>query len=431
MLPHCTDARRSPSIPSCLEVTGFSLRLCNGVVAILLASCAELGNHTRLTEIVGAIGSVPDTRGSKLYGINSKYMVPHSLPNVGLWQEAPQLASALGAVARKMRVRRYLELGIYTAWSTVTIAAFFTRVGGGAPFRGYAVDISSQHLTATTRMLLSHLNVTLVILPGRGLTSIDQLQLPATPTPEHAGSRRSRAQLDFCFIDGDHSYSGVRRDYDTLSASCRSAMFHDIQDTSIMRMERFSGGVPVFWHHLKSRVAAERAAEFVAQSSSFLPMFGIGVLWGGATGTAELDSGRSWPQWSGSNDPAAVWRELCPGGGKIAGSTIEAMRRLCTVSSPLDLNVFVAAAGRVVRRAVMHYAAVRWYSIDAKDNPAFVAPGWAKALLAGGATDVVGQLPAGPFHGEGTGLDAKGGPAKGPLAIGNYLAFGDGMNKHG
>ena len=41
----------------------------------------------------------------------------------------PMHTPALGAVARKMRIRRYLELGIYTAWSTTTIVAFFTRVG--------------------------------------------------------------------------------------------------------------------------------------------------------------------------------------------------------------------------------------------------------------------------------------------------------------
>ena len=56
--------------------------------------------------------------------------------------------------------------------------------------------------------------------------------------------------FDFCFIDGDHSYVGVRRDYVSFSSSCRSMMFHDVQDVSTLHLGNFSGGVPMFWAHL-------------------------------------------------------------------------------------------------------------------------------------------------------------------------------------
>jgi predicted O-methyltransferase YrrM len=56
--------------------------------------------------------------------------------------------------------------------------------------------------------------------------------------------------VDVLFIDGDHSYDGVRRDYELYSPFVRSGgliAFHDIVDGS----ESFVGGVPRFWRELK------------------------------------------------------------------------------------------------------------------------------------------------------------------------------------
>lgn len=36
------------------------------------------------------------------------------------------------------------------------------------------------------------------------------------------------AGYDFCFIDGDHGYAGVRRDYVAFSPACKYMMFHDM-----------------------------------------------------------------------------------------------------------------------------------------------------------------------------------------------------------
>ena len=53
--------------------------------------------------------------------------------------------------------------------------------------------------------------------------------------------RDHRHLLDFCFIDADHSYRGVKSDYEVLSGACRVAMFHDIQDISTTRLCSHSG----------------------------------------------------------------------------------------------------------------------------------------------------------------------------------------------
>jgi len=96
--------------------------------------------------------------------------------------------------------------------------------------------------------------------------------------------------FDLCFIDADHSYEGVRADYIAMAPSCRVIMHHDIQDVTCLSIAGYSGGVPLFWQHLKEQLRAPRFSEFVDQSSDFLPRFGIGIVWSNGHGTAEVQA---------------------------------------------------------------------------------------------------------------------------------------------
>ena len=75
-------------------------------------------------------------------------------------QQPEQLAAALVAVSRRTRIVRYLEVGVYTAWSTCTIAAFLSRAHSrrDEPFSGHAVDITTRHMHPNMRVLFTHLN---------------------------------------------------------------------------------------------------------------------------------------------------------------------------------------------------------------------------------------------------------------------------------
>lgn len=64
-------------------------------------------------------------------------------------------------------------------------------------------------------------------------------------------------EVDLLFIDGDHSYDGVKQDYETFSPLVRDGGiigFHDI----IPGEPEYVGGVPTFWQELKAEEASAR-----------------------------------------------------------------------------------------------------------------------------------------------------------------------------
>jgi predicted O-methyltransferase YrrM len=80
------------------------------------------------------------------------------------------------------------------------------------------------------------------------------------------------AQLDLLFIDGDHTYDGVRRDFEMYSGCVRPGgmiAFHDI----VHGQEELVGEVRRFWNEIKGRYRHQEIIENRQQ-----PWGGIGVL---------------------------------------------------------------------------------------------------------------------------------------------------------
>ena len=280
MLHNCSDSALTslPPLPAeaCggLSTNGTAAhpRLCAGLRAIREATCAQLASIEFMIVVVHTIGLVPDARRERLYGPAVQHMIPGHSSKVGLWQEPQQIAGAMIEVARRTQVQTYVEIGIFTAWTTTVMAAYMHRLSaradGMTAFRGFAVDITSSHITPGTLSLLRALHVSFI-----GRKHFD---------PAAVLSAAGATAFDLCFIDGDHSYGGVRADYALMASRCRVAMFHDIRDTSCLSAADFSGGVPLFWAHLTRRAPpAERATrvlELTASGSTWMPMFGIGLV---------------------------------------------------------------------------------------------------------------------------------------------------------
>lgn len=62
------------------------------------------------------------------------------------------------------------------------------------------------------------------------------------------------SEVDFLFIDGDHSYEGVKKDFEMYSHLVKPGGligFHDIVDTELIR--RAGHGVHTFWRELQGK----------------------------------------------------------------------------------------------------------------------------------------------------------------------------------
>ena len=125
----------------------------------------------------------------------------------------------------------------------------------------------------------------------------------------------------------------------------------------------------MFWAHARSHVRAARAVELTMQGSPYWPVFGIGVILPGPTGTAEPDDGTSvaeWPKWRGEG-PAALWRALCVRSESTAEETNRrgarrlpaeyvARSRLCPVANATNLENILAATKRTVPKPLLQFA---------------------------------------------------------------------------
>jgi predicted O-methyltransferase YrrM len=79
--------------------------------------------------------------------------------------------------------------------------------------------------------------------------------------------------LDYLFIDGDHTYEGVKCDFGMYGPMVRKGgliAFHDIAEG----LPEMVGGVPRFWQEVKSQYRHDEIIENRDQGG-----YGIGVLY--------------------------------------------------------------------------------------------------------------------------------------------------------
>lgn len=84
----------------------------------------------------------------------------------------------------------------------------------------------------------------------------------------------TNGQFDLVFIDGDHSYEWVKRDYNNVGKCAKYCAFHDIEDEFIKNDKILNGGVYRFWEEIKG----DKYLKFTS-SKKIKPIMGIGLLY--------------------------------------------------------------------------------------------------------------------------------------------------------
>jgi predicted O-methyltransferase YrrM len=103
-------------------------------------------------------------------------------------------------------------------------------------------------------------------------------------TKEHVVSLLRRDQLDYLFIDADHTYEGVRRDFEMYSPLVRSGgmvAFHDIvthQQETQCEVERFWNEIKQHYRHQEFVEWPSTGAIPIAVTGAPMETSGIGVL---------------------------------------------------------------------------------------------------------------------------------------------------------
>lgn len=181
------------------------------------------------------------------------------------WQDLKELRAFVN-LAKRLRVRRYLEIGSRTGDSLYAVLA---NLPAGA--FGMAIDLpeSDDNITALhkTAAALDRLGqkTQLVFADSRSDMAIDQA-VKAAP-------------FDLVLIDGDHSYDGVATDWKNYAALAPTVALHDVAAPTGHMSDGKLNEVQKFWREISHR---RRHEDFITPGANM----GYGIVYQRHRGSA-------------------------------------------------------------------------------------------------------------------------------------------------
>jgi hypothetical protein len=197
----------------------------------------KLRQQDVVADLIRQAGLSYDPRG--IYGEDNSYM---NESRFGLWQQPQQLAAALCWLSQ-FRIQRALEIGTFKGWTTTVLGSYLRRFN--PELKLITIDPVRQFYDYPVWKELG-------------------ISYQETDSSTFAGQ-----QFDLCFIDGDHSYSSLKADYENTGRIANICMIHDINEELCPDVERF-------WKELKER-SPNQTYEFMEHPDGFKVM-GIGAV---------------------------------------------------------------------------------------------------------------------------------------------------------
>lgn len=186
---------------------------------------------------------------------------------IGLWQYPAQFSKYIKFIYENIKnVSSYAEIGVAAGGTFMFTTEFLRRFCGLQ--KSYAVDLAPPG------------HVCYLDNTNSPFTGVLNTYLQNTPYTEFVQGNcdvlknmleQRKEEIDVLLIDGDHSYEGVKRDFDALCRYAKHIVFHDIVNEKCR-------GVVRMWAEAK-QMSGYTAYEFIDQYASTHGSFlGIGVL---------------------------------------------------------------------------------------------------------------------------------------------------------
>lgn len=208
----------------------------------------QLRSVSTLEQIIKEVGLHNDDRVASHYGVEDKYII-----SGGMLQQPRQFAEALVFLSNR-EIKSYLEIGTFYGTGTVFITSYLSVFN--PELKTITVD-NVRSIDPGTLNLLSQEGINIQQVFGTS----DSLKGTVS---------------DLCFIDGDHNYEWVERDYQNVGRFAKLCMFHDIIDGWVAD-QLSDGGSIQQWAELKEKFPKRRFYEFTYHPTN-AKYFGLGIM---------------------------------------------------------------------------------------------------------------------------------------------------------
>ena len=191
-------------------------------------------------------------------------------PAFGAQQKRTEIIGALREFASQ-RPRRILEIG---------------AAGGGTSFLLSRIALPDSFIVSVDIDLATPLRLAMRAWARPRQRTLGLRRDSHSPETVREVAGLMGGPLDLLFIDGDHSYEGVKADFESYGPLVRAGgliAFHDIIPDNAARGRprslAWSGGVPRFWAEIKEKLGGSEYVEQREQDG-----YGIGVVrWPGVS----------------------------------------------------------------------------------------------------------------------------------------------------